>query len=91
MTREQMIDEAVRRSMKPISMKQAVRHAENTDRVRRSYVPHVWRSGDLGPSNGADPGWWDGTLAEKGLSTFPGRVRKIRAEFRRLEGAQAHA
>ncbi len=91
MTREQMIDQAVRRFMKPISMRQAVRHAENARRIRRSYVPHYWKLNKPGPLNGADPAWWDGTLAEIGLSTFPGRVRAIRVEFRRLVDKQAHA
>lgn len=86
MTREQMIDQAVRRFMKPISMRQVVRHADNTLRIRWSYVPHDWKPSGRGPANGAAPEWWEGTVAEKGLSIFPGRVRAIRAEFRRLEG-----
>lgn len=87
MTREQMIDEAVRWSMKPITMKQVARYADNVARVRRERVPRVWalEDDDDHPEKAADPSWWKGTVAERGVGIFPGCVRKIRAEFRRIE------
>ncbi len=84
LTREQVLDEAVRRSMKPISMKQVVRRAENTICIRLNCFPHEWTLTDPGPENGAALAWWEGTIAEMGLSIFPGCVRKIRTKFNKM-------
>lgn len=82
MTREQMIDQAVRRSMKPVTMIRVDRRSKLAERIRRDCVPHEWNIDDYGPANGAGPGWWVGTIAEHGLRRFPGRVRAIRDAFR---------
>lgn len=82
MTREQVLDEAVRRSMKPITMKQVVRHADKTNEIRSHCVPHRWTEDDWGPVNGAAPEWWDGTIAEHVLDRLPGCVNSIRVKCR---------
>lgn len=91
MTREQMIDEAVRRFMKPLTMRQVINQAEFAVLFRRTRVPHDWKPEDSGPANGADRWWFEGTIADKGLRRFPGRVRAIRTEFRRIAHEQAVA
>ncbi len=82
MTREQMIDVVVRQSMKPISMRRAVAQAEFVSKIRLDCVPHQWNPDSPEPENGADVGWWDGTIPEQALSMFPGRVREICFRFR---------
>lgn len=84
MTREQMIDAAVRKSMARVTMKQVVRGADDMIRIRATCVPVAYGAPGWGQENAANPDWWEGTPAENGLRWFPGRVRAIRKEFARI-------
>lgn len=88
MTREQMIDIAVQRTMKPVTMRRVDRIAKNVVHIRHTCVPHEWTSQDPGPENAAALFWFEGSIAEYALSPFSGRVKKIRAEFRRLNDSR---
>lgn len=72
MTREQMIDEAVRHSMKSQTMAAVVGVAESLEKMFANSRPHT---------RGNSP-------SQVSLRRFPGRVRAIRAEFRRIAGAE---
>lgn len=84
MNREEKLRLAIKRSMKPVTRQRVVNDANFAAHIRQECVPHAFSEGSPGPDNAAHPDWWDGTIAEKGLRWFPGCVKKIRAEFKRL-------
>jgi len=98
MTREQMIDEAVRRSIKRRTMKSVLNRRAFTEHVRRTCVPGpldsngqpAWvDASGLNPDGlqYANPGWWG--PANPFLSC-PRRLAAIRTEFNRIAAEHAH-
>lgn len=105
MTREQMLDEAVRRSIKRPTMEQILENARFEMRVREDCQPFpraiqaladAGRWDDVKLFQKAHPkaeytarSWWDGDLGSHGFDRFPRRLQAIRKEFHRMAVEQA--
>jgi len=93
MTRTEMIDEAVRRSIKPQTMKRILRCAATGEEIRSQCTPGAVDKNDLmiQPTrrNHAHPIWWRDK--DKPFDGYPRRLKAIRTEFNRIAAEHANA
>lgn len=73
MTREQILDQAVKLAFTPPIARRVLEAANRCEKIRLK-----------GPKDGAHPGWFVGSVAEVALSDFPGPVERTRKHFARL-------